>query len=238
MVLQTDNLTKSFGGLVAVDDVSLRIDDEIVGLMGPNGSGKSTFINCITGIHDPSAGRVHHDERDVTDLSPHQKARDGMGRTFQTPRIFEELTVRENVMIPLLRTDAGVADVTAKAERLIDLVDLTHVVEQEAKGLSGGQKKLLEFARGLMRDPDVIFMDEPFAGVHPDLKTVMIDQIDARRADGVDFLIVSHEVKSLYDISDRIDVFDRGELIASGDPATVQDDQRVVDAYLGGMSSA
>jgi branched-chain amino acid transport system ATP-binding protein len=238
MVLQTDNLTKSFGGLVAVDDVSLRIDDEIVGLMGPNGSGKSTFINCITGIHDPSAGRVHHDERDVTDLAPHQKARDGMGRTFQTPRIFAELTVRENVMIPLLRTDADVADVTAKAERLIELVDLTHVIEQEAKGLSGGQKKLLEFARCLMRDPDVIFMDEPFAGVHPDLKSVMIDQIDARRADGVDFLIVSHEVKSLYDISDRIDVFDRGELIASGAPAMVQDDQRVVDAYLGGMSSA
>jgi branched-chain amino acid transport system ATP-binding protein len=238
MVLQTDNLTKSFGGLVAVDNVSLRVDDEIVGLMGPNGSGKSTFINCITGIHEPSNGRVHHNERDVTDLAPHQKARDGMGRTFQTPRIFGELTVRENVMVPLLRTDTGVADVTAKAERLIDLVDLTHVIELEAKGLSGGQKKLLEFTRCLMRDPDIIFMDEPFAGVHPDLKSVMIDQIDARRADGVDFLIVSHEVKSLYDISDRIDVFDRGELIASGDPAMVQDDQRVVDAYLGGMSSA
>lgn len=234
MTIRTEDLTKTFGGLTAVDGVSLSVDDEIVGLMGPNGSGKSTFINCVTGILSPTSGRVYHHDEEISGAKMYEIARRGVARTFQTPHIFGSLTVHENVTVPLLNTDRDREAIEDLAAEYIHLVGLDHVIDEEAQSLSGGQKKLLEFARCLMRDPDVIFMDEPFAGVHAEIKTTMNERIAELRAGGTDFLIVSHEVDSLYDISDRIDVFDQGRLIVSDTPQQVQNDEQVVDAYLGG----
>ena len=234
MTIRTEDLTKRFGGLTAVDRVSLEVSDEVVGLMGPNGSGKSTFVNCITGVFDPTSGRVYHHEEEITGAKMYEIAQRGIARTFQTPHIFGSLTVHENVTVPLLNTDRDREEIEALAAEYVDLVGLDHLLEAEAETLSGGQKKLLEFARCLMRDPDVIFMDEPFAGVHAEIKTTMNERIEELRAGGTDFLIVSHEVNSLYDISDRINVFDQGRLIVSDTPERVQDDEQVVEAYLGG----
>ena len=234
MTIRTEDLTKKFGGLTAVDGVSLAVDDEVVGLMGPNGSGKSTFINCVTGILEPTSGRVYHHDEEISGAKMYEIARRGVARTFQTPHIFGSLSVHENVMVPLLNTDRGRSEIEDLAAEYVHLVGLDHLIEEEAQSLSGGQKKLLEFARCLMRDPDVIFMDEPFAGVHAEIKTTMNDRIAELRAGGTDFLIVSHEVDSLYDISDRINVFDQGRLIVSDTPQRVQENEQVVDAYLGG----
>jgi ABC-type branched-subunit amino acid transport system ATPase component len=234
MTIRTENLTKQFGGLTAVDRVSMEVNDEIVGLMGPNGSGKSTFINCITGVLSPTSGTVYHSEEDITGAKMYEIARRGVARTFQTPHIFGSLTVHENVTVPLLNTDRDREEIEDLAAEYVELVGLDHLIEEEGQALSGGQKKLLEFARCLMRDPDVIFMDEPFAGVHAEIKETMNNRIEELRSDGTDFLIVSHEVNSLYDISDRIDVFNQGRLIVSDTPKEVQNNDQVIEAYLGG----
>lgn len=235
-MLTTSHLTKQFGGLTAVDDVSVSVQDKIMGLMGPNGSGKSTFINLLTGIHEPTGGSITLDGTDITGMETYEIARQGVARTFQTPHVFDELTVLENTMVPLLRTKTSRATVEERARECIDLVDLSHVVAQKSRQLSGGQKKLLEFARNLMVSPDLFLMDEPFAGVHPDLREIMYERIHAQREQGTSFLIVSHDVETLYDLADRILVFEQGQQIADGSPEAVRNDQRVVDAYLGGAA--
>ncbi|WP_440009047.1 ABC transporter ATP-binding protein [Halomicrococcus sp. SG-WS-1] len=233
-MLETEGLTKQFDGLTAVDNVSVTVEEgEIVGLMGPNGSGKTTFTNCVSGVHEPTAGQVMFKGTDITERAVFKNARDGIARTFQTPRVFQDLTVLENIEVPLLNTDRDLEEIEAKARSKIDAVELEHVIMQEASDLSGGQKKLLEFARNLMREPELILMDEPFAGVHPEIKKTMFDRIQALNDNGVSFIIVSHEVDSLYSISDRIVVFDQGAQIASGQPVEIQENERVVEAYLG-----
>lgn len=234
MVLEVENITKRFGGLTAVDDVSIQLEDEAIGLMGPNGSGKSTTVNCITGVHEPETGSVQLDGQELTGESIYKYVRSGIARTFQTPRVFEDLSVLENMMVPLLNAGTSTEKARRDSEKKLQRVDLAHVQEQPAKAISGGQKKLLEFARTLMLEPEVVMLDEPFAGVHPELKTTMRDQIETFRSEGVDFVIVSHEVGSLYNISDRVLVLDRGRLITEGSPQEVQDDERVIEAYLGG----
>lgn len=233
-MLKTDSLTKQFDGLTAVDEVSANVNKkEIVGLMGPNGSGKTTFTNCISGVHKPTSGNVIFDDNDITNREVFKNARDGMARTFQHPRVFQDLTVLENVEVPLLNTDHEHDEIEELARSKIEAVDLTHVISHDARELSGGQKKLLEFARNLMREPRLILMDEPFAGVHPEIKQTMFDRISALNDEGVAFVVVSHEVDSLYSISDRIVVFDQGAKIVSGQPDEVQENERVVEAYLG-----
>lgn len=233
-MLATSQLTKQFGGLTAVDDVSIFVEDEIVGLMGPNGSGKSTFINLLTGIHKPTAGSITYGGSDITGRETYEIARMGMARTFQTPHVFDDLTVLENTMVPLLRTKTSRSVVEERARECIDLVDLSHVITHKSRQLSGGQKKLLEFARNLMVEPDILLMDEPFAGVHPDLREIMYERIHAQRERGTSFLIVSHDVDTLYNLTDRILVFEQGQLIADAPPEEVRNDDRVVQAYLGG----
>lgn len=236
MTVKVENLTKQFGGLTAVDQVSMEIEDEIVGLMGPNGSGKSTFVNCITGVLNPTSGNVYYHDENITNSRMYKTARKGVARTFQTPHIFDSLTVHKNVMVPLLNTSKSRETIEKLASKYIELLGLDHLINEEAKSLSGGQKKLLEFARCLMREPDIIFLDEPFAGVHAEIKTTMTERIEELRDDGTDFLIVSHEVNSLYKISDRITVFDQGRSIMSGSPEKVQENDQVIEAYLGGAS--
>lgn len=232
--LEVEDLTKRFGGLVAVDRVSLSIGrGQVLGLIGINGAGKSTLMNCIAGTYRPDGGRVRLDGAEITGLTPHEIALAGIGRTFQIPRIFRRMTLVDNLMIPLLRSDAPDAELTARAETGLGEVGLHKLRGNMGEELSGGQQKLLELARVIMLEPRVILLDEPFAGVNPSLCRVMIERIEALRAAGRSILLVSHDLTSIYRLSDRVAVLNQGAIIAEGGVDEVRQDPAVIEAYLG-----
>lgn len=241
-LLWTEGLTKRFGGLTAVDAVDLEVrTGEIVGLIGPNGAGKSTLFNCVTGTLTPDAGRVFFRGDDVTDWPEHRLARSGLSRTFQQTRVYGGMTVRKNVLVSA-RTDRGfVASMRRpsgaareKAEDLLRYVGLWELRDVRAGRLSFGQQKLLEFAMGLVTDPDVLLMDEPAGGINPSMLNMLIDHIrDANESREVTILLIEHNMDFVMDVADRIYVLAHGEEIAEGTPAAIQNDERVLDAYLG-----
>lgn len=233
-ILRTDDLTKRFGALTANDHISLSVDrGEIRGIIGPNGSGKTTFFNCVTGFLDPDEGRVHFDGTDVTGWRPHRIARRGMVRTFQIVSPFKNMTVRQNLL-------AGRApdrvDKQAQADEILEFLDIDHIAENDAGGISGGQQKLLELGRVLMLDPDCILLDEPTAGVNPALEKRVLEHIQALNDDGMTFVIVEHDMGVMREVADSVSVFDRGEFIAEGPFDEIQQDDRVRKAYLGSAS--
>lgn len=233
-ILTVEGLTKRFGGLVAVNAVDFTVDrGAIVGLIGINGAGKTTLMNCVNGIYRSDAGRVAFDGRDITHLTPHEIALAGIGRTFQIPRTFSRMSLIDNLMVPMLRSSASDDELIARAEAGLERVNLHHLRGNNGEELSGGQQKLLELARVIMLDPPLILLDEPFAGVNPSLCRLMIDQIEALRDDGKSFLLVSHDLTSIYRLSDWIYVLNQGEIIAEGDVDTVRQDPAVIEAYLG-----
>ncbi|MDQ2072677.1 ABC transporter ATP-binding protein [Haloarcula sp. NS06] len=242
-VLRTDGVTKRFGGLTAVDDVDIAIHSgEIVGLIGPNGAGKSTLFNCITGTLTPDEGRVYLQGEDVTDWPEHKIARAGLGRMFQETRIFGDMTVRKNL---LLAAQEGGADVSslmrrpdssllARTDELLDYVDLGGLAETRAGRMSFGQQKLLEFAMELMSEPEILLMDEPAGGINPSMLGNLIDYIrNANEEQESTIFLIEHNMDFVMDIADRIYVLAHGERIAEGTPEEIQNDQRVLDAYLG-----
>jgi len=242
-VLRTDGVTKRFGGLTAVDDVDIEIHSgEIVGLIGPNGAGKSTLFNCITGTLTPDEGRVYLQGEDVTDWPEHKIARAGLGRMFQETRIFGDMTVRENL---LLAAQEGGADISsllrrpdssllARTDELLDYVDLGGLAETRAGRMSFGQQKLLEFAMELMSEPEILLMDEPAGGINPSMLGNLIEYIrSANEEQESTIFLIEHNMDFVMDIADRIYVLAHGERIAEGTPEEIQNDQRVLDAYLG-----
>lgn len=232
-VLTVTNLRKSYGSLVAVDDASFDVPvGGVLGIMGVNGAGKTTLLNCLSGLSRPSSGRIQFRSRDITSSSPHAISRLGMGRTFQIPRSFRGLTVLENVLVvPVSETPKGAlldrAIEVLEAVRLIDLCD--HYADE----LSGGQQKLLELARIMMNDPKLILMDEPFAGMHPDLCRLFIQRVEALAASGVGIILVSHDPDTLYRLSQSIMVMNQGQIIARGTPEDIRRTPAVIEAYLG-----
>ncbi|MFW6317159.1 MAG: ABC transporter ATP-binding protein, partial [Halorubrum sp.] len=210
--LRVEGLVKRFGGVTAVDGASFEVKEgSLTGLIGPNGAGKSTTFNCITGVHEPTAGRVYFKSEDVTGLKPYQMARKGLVRTFQIARELGEMTVLENLMLapkgqigesairavtPGLRgrvveQEEAIRD---RAWETLDLFEIDHLAGEHAGNLSGGQRKLLEMARALMTDPDVVLLDEPLAGVNPTLEEKLLDRIHQLRAEGYTFLLVEHDM--------------------------------------------
>lgn len=242
-VLRTDGVTKRFGGLTAVDDVDIEIHrGEIVGLIGPNGAGKSTLFNCITGTLTPDEGRVYLQGEDVTDWPEHKIARAGLGRMFQETRIFGDMTVRKNL---LLAAQEGGADVSSllrrpdssllsRTDELLDYVDLGGLAETRAGQMSFGQQKLLEFAMELMSEPEILLMDEPAGGINPSMLGNLIDYIrNANEEQESTIFLIEHNMDFVMDIADRIYVLAHGKRIANGTPEQIQNNQRVLDAYLG-----
>jgi branched-chain amino acid transport system ATP-binding protein len=249
-LLSADGITKEFGGLRAIDDLSVSIDEgELVGVMGPNGAGKSTFFNCVSGVIPPDDGTVTLRGTDVTGDSPESLAHRGLVRTFQDTRELETMTVRDNVRLAapnqsgertlpaLLRSDEmknEEAAVRRRADQLIETFELDHLADEYSSNLSGGQRKLLELARTLMLDPDVLMLDEPFAGVNPTLTHEIADHVRGLNDDGMTVVIIEHELETLTSLVDRLVVLQQGRLLVEGEPGVVLEDERVIDAYLGG----
>ncbi len=237
-ILETEDLTKTFGSLVANDGISLSIEEGTIhGIMGPNGSGKSTFFNTVTGFYQADGGTVTFDGEDVTGLSPDRIARKGLGRTFQIPSPFEDLTVRENLLAVFTGgLGSGLRIPTEKRERaeeLLDLLEIDHIADQDAGDISGGQEKLLELGRILMLEPEVVLLDEPTAGVNPSLGNRLLDHLATLNERGATFAIIEHDMSVIADICDRVTVFDQGDVIVEGDFDSVTGDERVREAYLG-----
>lgn len=231
-ILKTENLRRSFGGMVAVDDLSITVDEgSITGLIGPNGAGKSTAFNLITGMLEPDAGTVYFDDEDVTGEPPYDIARRGIGRTFQHARIFDEMTVWENLAVVPYDGD----DIDAEIDRLLGIVQLEDEKESFAGELSGGQQVLVGIARTLMLQPKMVLFDEPFAGVNPGLVDDIRDLLrQLRDEEDVTVFIIDHEIDEISALCEEVIVMAEGTELVKGTPEKVMNDERVIGSYLGG----
>lgn len=252
MKLDLRDISVRFGGFRAVDGVSLAIEPgTLVGIIGPNGAGKSTLFSMVTGFLQHGEGSVLLGDADISRDAPFDRARRGMVRTFQVPREFAHLTVRENLMaaapgqsgenlIDLFfrpgRVRAEEEAIRREAEETIDFLKLRAVADTSAGRLSGGQKKLLELGRVLMTKPRLILLDEPFAGVNPVLIEELSGHIRALNRRGIGFVIIEHDLSALSRLVSMLHVMDQGRLLASGTPAEVLARKDVREAYLGGAA--
>jgi len=234
-LVRGSGLTKRFGGIVANDAVDFVVSEgDLIGLIGPNGSGKTTLIHTLTGHLEPDGGEVLVRGRRVTGRAPHIYAAMGIARTFQLTQLFARMSVLENLLVPgLTRPHSTRDEVTRRARSYLAFLNLSHVEHLDAKNLSGGQQKLLELGRCLMLEPAVLFLDEPFAGVHPRLRDELITRIRELHQQGRTFVVVDHDMESILRLSKRLVVMARGAKIADGLPADVRADHTVLAAYAG-----
>jgi len=234
-LVRGSGLTKRYGGIVANDAVDFVVTEgDLIGLIGPNGSGKTTLIHTLTGHLEPDGGEVAVRGRRVNGRPAHIYAAMGVARTFQLTQLFGRMSVLENLLVPgLTRPHSTREEVTRRARSYLAFLNLSHVEHLDAKNLSGGQQKLLELGRCLMLEPAVLFLDEPFAGVHPRLRDELILRIQELHKEGRTFVVVDHDMESILRISQRLVVMARGSKIADGAPAMVRTDQAVLAAYAG-----
>jgi branched-chain amino acid transport system ATP-binding protein len=250
--LQVEGLRKEFGGITAVADASFQVEaGTLTGLIGPNGAGKSTTFNCITGVHEPTAGTVTFRGEDITGLPSHTVANRGLVRTFQIAREFGEMTVLENLMLapggqrgeslwrsvlPFVRDDVLTqeSELRERCWETLEFFEIDHLAHEFAGNLSGGQRKLLELARALLTEPDVLLLDEPFAGVNPSLEERLLEHVHELREDGYTFLIVEHDMDLIMDNCEHVVVMHQGSVLTEGPPEAVRTDEDVIEAYLGG----
>jgi branched-chain amino acid transport system ATP-binding protein len=247
-ILVADRLHRHFGGLVAVDVAHLEVQrGAITAVIGPNGAGKTTLFNLLTGFDKPQSGSWTFNGRRVAGLRAHQVARLGMVRTFQLTKALSRLTVIDNMrlgatgqtgenfwfsLLPFL-WEQQERDITDRADELLARFRLDRMRDEFAGSLSGGQRKLLEMARALMVNPQLVLLDEPMAGVNPALAQSLLDHVKQLREDGLTVLFVEHDMDTVHGISDWVVVMGEGQIIAEGTPDKVMADQRVIDAYLG-----
>ena len=250
VVLEAHDLVKPFGALVATDHASFQVErGTITGLIGPNGAGKSTLFNLVSGFYEPDSGHVDVNGTDVTDLEPYEIADYGLIRTFQTPRKLEGMTVREAMLVgpqsqpgesfvKLFTSPGEVREheerTLAAVERILEEFEIDHLAAQPATKISGGQMKLVELARAMLAEPDILLLDEPAAGVNPTLRKKLAEQIRRLHDQGTTFLLIEHDMEFVMSLADPVIVLDRGSVLMEGSPETVQSDERVIDAYLGG----
>jgi neutral amino acid transport system ATP-binding protein len=240
-LLEIKGLNKNFGGIQAVQDCTFAVEEgAIVSLIGPNGAGKTTVFNLVTGLLSSDSGEIWFDGKKLNGLQPHQITRLGISRTFQITRDLQELTVLENMVVQSQIKDFwdmfGISMLKEEEDRAMDLlsfVGIDHLAKEKSKNLSYGQKKLLEFASVLMSDPRMIMLDEPAGGVNPTLMESIIDRILQLNKKGITFLIVEHNMDLVMKISNPVICMAYGTVLAQGSPKEIQDDTRVLEAYLG-----
>jgi branched-chain amino acid transport system ATP-binding protein len=234
-ILAVRGLTKRFGGLMVLDGIDLEVaPGQIHGVIGPNGAGKTTLFNVINGIYTASGGRVLLRGRDITNRSLSRIAELGLGRTFQVPRVFNEMSLLDNMLVPAIPRQLPRRSAEQRALELLELAGLADLRHQVAIEISGGQKKLLEFMRTMMADPDLILLDEPFGGINPALAerlTEIVLQLNRER--GKTFLLISHEMPSVMRLCEVVTVLAAGASIARGKPSEVRANPAVIEAYLG-----
>ena len=253
-MLKVDNLTKMFGGLAAVSNVSVEFEtNKVNAIIGPNGAGKSTFFNLIAGAYKPTSGTIFLDGKEVTNLPCDQIARLGVGRTFQTTNLFEQATVLDNLIVGhRLRTRSGLWDVLVNSRRLqseeracrekareaLDFVGLTHVENRFIADITQEERKRVAFALALATDPKILLLDEPAAGVNPEETEGLAELMRKMVSHGLTVCLIEHKMGMIMGIADKIMVLDHGEKIAEGTPEQVSNDAAVIEAYLGGDEDA
>lgn len=234
-MLKVSGLKKAFGGLVALRGVDVTVPDQsILGVIGMNGSGKTTMLNCINGIYRPDAGEITLDGQNIVGEQVHQIAKRGIGRTFQVPRVFQRMTLLDNMDVAQVNSALGTDERDALADYWLEKVGLYRLRHNYAEELSGGQQKLVELARIMVARPRIILLDEPFAGVNPELAQMLIGIIRSiPQEHGCSVVLVSHDLTSIYQLSHHIIVMNEGAILTQGDADTVKSDPAVVEAYLG-----
>ncbi|MGO1974338.1 MAG: ABC transporter ATP-binding protein [Propionibacteriaceae bacterium] len=247
-LLSVEDVTMRFGGLVAVDEVSFRVNEgEIVGLIGPNGAGKTTFFNCLTGLYQPTSGRVVFNGA-LLPPKPRRVVIAGMARTFQNIRLFANMTALENVMVGrYCRTSSGAftsiirgpkyrreeRETREKAQELLDYVGLGHYTDHLARNLPYGDQRRLEVARALATDPKLLLLDEPTAGMNA-IETKQTEELIFKiRDSGLAVVVIEHDMRFIFNLCDRVLCLVRGKALVEGTPEEVQSDPRVIEAYIG-----
>ena len=247
--LKVTNLKKSFGGLKAVDVQSLNLNtNELTSIIGPNGAGKTTFFDLISGFQDSDEGKVYLNDKNITRSQPYSIARLGMIRTFQLTKVFDRMTVLENMMFSastvnndsfiksLIRLPSQKTiekNIKEKSFEIMKDLNIDHMANSYARELSGGQKKLLELGRSIINDPSILLLDEPLAGVNPKLAEEILQIILNLSEKGISILMVEHNIEAVMKISQRVIVLAEGMVIADDTPENVRNDEKVIEAYLG-----
>jgi branched-chain amino acid transport system ATP-binding protein len=233
-MLEVRELSKSFGGLKAVDQASLDVRrGEIVGLIGPNGAGKTTLFAAIAGFHAPDAGRVAFEGKDITGLPPHRICAAGMVRTFQITQPFAKISVRENIMVGAYFRTADRKLAEREAEAVASMVDMAGQLDQMGADLTVAGRKRLELARALATGPRLLLLDEVMAGLNPTEITEIVQVIRAIRDSGITILLIEHVMQAVTSLAERVYVLNQGRMIAEGTPAAIADNPEVIEAYLG-----
>ena len=247
--LEVTNLKKSFGGIKAVDVESLKLNrNELTSIIGPNGAGKTTFFDLISGFQTNDDGKVYLNNKNITKSQPYAIARLGMIRTFQLTKVFDRMTVLENMMFSAstVNNDSFIKslvrlpsqktiekNIKEKSFEIMKDLNIDHMANSYARELSGGQKKLLELGRSIVNDPDILLLDEPLAGVNPKLAEEILQIILNLSEKGISILMVEHNIEAVMKISQRVVVFAEGMVIADDTPENVRTDEKVIEAYLG-----
>ena len=243
-LIEVSGVSKAFGGVIANHEVSLDVSEgRITGLIGPNGSGKTTLFNSIVGYHPIDSGSIRFEGREISKLRVQQIARLGLLRTFQQTRIYSNMNCVDNMLISLSHRDEGLGDmfttypaeITDRAEALLEFVGLYSKRRLISGDLSFGQQKLLEFAMALMNEPKILLLDEPTAGINPTLINGLIDRLKrANQELGITLFVIEHNMPVIMGLAEHIYCLANGQLLAQGPPEEIQNDQRVIEAYLGG----